>query len=520
MFEKILVANRGEIALRVVRTAREMGIRSVAVYAEADARSLHAKVADEAYYLGDGASRETYLNEDKIIDIATENGCDAIPPGYGFLSENDQFAEKVAKAGIKFIGPPPEAMRAMGNKIAAKRTVAKLGLPVTPGGIDPITDPKEAEALAVEVGYPVVVKAAGGGGGMGIVIAENKEQIAKALKAASAVAGASFKDPSVFVEKFLNRPRHIEIQILGDHHGNLLHYGERECSVQRRFQKLIEECPSPVVTPKQRAEMGQVAVKAAQSVGYTNAGTVEMLWSDGKFYFNEMNTRLQVEHPVTEMVYGVDLVREQVRVAAGEKLGYGQPEVWPRGWAMECRINAEDPYRDFLPTPGKVDRYYVPGGYGVRVDSHLFQGYEVPSLYDSMVAKLITWGKTRTLTIARMRRALAEYDLGSLGTTIPFHRIVMKNEAFQRGDISTKFIQEEHIVERLLDEEHFYQERAAEVATAIVAALEEQPGGAAEFIRRNNPMGVEAADGRGGATAPPRASRWAEAARRDAIRGG
>jgi pyruvate carboxylase subunit A len=519
MFEKILVANRGEIALRVIRTAREMGIRSVAVYSEADARSLHVKVADEAYYLGEGPSTQTYLNEDKILDIAKDNGVDAIHPGYGFLSEKDWFAEKVGKAGVKFIGPPPEAMRAMGNKIAAKRAVAKLNLPVTPGGIDPITDPKEAEELAREVGYPVVVKAAGGGGGMGIVVAQDKEQLVKALKAASAVAEASFKDPSVFVEKFLNKPRHIEIQILGDEHGNLVHYGERECSVQRRFQKLIEECPSPVVTPKQRAEMGQVAVTAAKSVGYTNAGTVEMLWSEGKFYFNEMNTRLQVEHPVTEMVYGVDLVREQIRVAAGEKLRYGQPELWPRGWSIECRINAEDPYRDFLPTPGKVDRYFAPGGYGVRVDSHLYAGYEVPSLYDSMVAKLITWGKTREIAIQRMRRALAEYDLGALQTTIPFHGIVMKNDAFVRGDLSTKFVGDEKIIERLIDEENFYADRAKEVAVAIVAALEEQPGGAAEYIRRNMPTIVEAT-GDGKAGGPTTTSRWAEVARLEAVRRG
>ena len=519
MFEKILVANRGEIALRVIRTAREMSIRSVAVYSEADARSLHVKVADEAYYLGEGPSRDTYLNEDKIIDIAKENGVEAIHPGYGFLSEKDFFAEKVAQAGIKFIGPPPEAMRGMGNKIQAKRAVAKLGLPVTPGGIDPITDPKVAEELAREVGYPVVVKAAGGGGGMGIVVAHDRESLHKALKAASAVAEASFKDATVFVEKFLTKPRHIEIQVLGDHHGNLLHYGERECSVQRRFQKLIEECPSPVVTPKQRAEMGQVAVKAAASVGYTNAGTVEMLWSEGKFYFNEMNTRLQVEHPVTEMVYGVDLVREQIRVAAGEKLRYGQPDIWPRGWALECRINAEDPYRDFMPTPGKVDKYHMPGGYGVRVDSHLYQGYEIPSLYDSMVSKLITWGKDRAIAIERMRRALAEYDLGSLVTTIPFHRIVMKNDAFRAGELSTKFVGDEKIIERLVEEENFYQERATEVAVAIVAALEDQPGGASEYIRRNMPGLVEVSSGDGKATATT-TSRWAEVARLEAVRKG
>lgn len=520
MFEKLLIANRGEIALRVARTAKEMGIRTATVYAEADARSFHVKACGEAYYLGDGPSKTTYLNIEKIVDIAKDSGCEGIHPGYGFLSEREEFVQAVQKAGLKFIGPPVEAMRALGNKIAAKKTVAKLGLPVTPGGIDLIRDPKEAEETARQVGYPVVVKAAAGGGGMGIVVAETREELDKALRAAAAVAEASFGDRGVFVEKFLHKPRHIEVQVLGDEHGNLVHYGERECSIQRRFQKLLEEAPSPAVSKEQRAEMGRVAVAAAQHAGYYNAGTVEMIWSEGKFYFNEMNTRLQVEHPVTEMVYAVDLVREQIRIAAGEKLGYAQEDVdrRMRGWSVECRINAEDPYRDFLPTPGKVDRYLPPSGPGVRVDSHLYQGYEIPSLYDSMVAKLIVWGATRELAVARMTRALNEFDMGSLTTTIPFHKIVMKTDAFKAGELSTKFVKEHHVLARLMEEDQFYHDRARVVAVAILAALEEQPGGAAEYARRNASVPVEA-DGRPhvGQTG---GGRWAAVARQEAVRGG
>lgn len=520
MFDKILVANRGEIALRVIRTAREMGIRTAAVYAESDARSLHRKAADEAYYLGEGPSRDTYLNVQKIVDLARDNGADAIHPGYGFLSEKEHFVEAVAQAGIKFIGPPAAAMRALGNKIAAKKSVAKLGLPVTPGAIDLVQDAKEAETIAQEVGYPVVVKAAGGGGGMGIVVAASKEDLHKAMKAATAVAEASFGDGSVFVEKFLSQPRHIEVQVLADEHGNVVHYGERECSIQRRFQKLVEEAPSPTVTPEIRQDMGRVAVEAARSAGYQNAGTVEMMWSQGKFYFNEMNVRLQVEHPITEMVYGVDLVREQIRIAAGEKLGYTQEDVDRRlrGWAIEVRINAEDPYRDFLPTPGRVERFMPPGGPGVRIDSHLYAGYEIPSLYDSLVAKVVTWAHDRPAAIARMRRALREFDVGSLVTTIPFHQVVLKTEAFHAGELSTSFVKDHKILDRLLDEERFYQDRAEEVAVAILAALEEQPGGAAEFARRHAPVSVESTpDG----TPPTRAgSRWASAARMESLRGG
>ncbi|HLE47531.1 MAG TPA: acetyl-CoA carboxylase biotin carboxylase subunit [Candidatus Thermoplasmatota archaeon] len=518
MFDKILVANRGEIALRVIRTAREMGIRTAAVYSEADAKSSHIRLADEAYYLGDGPSRDTYLNADKILDIATENGADAIHPGYGFLSEKQHFVEKVSAAGIKFIGPPVSAMQAMGNKIAAKKSVHKLGLPVTPGAIDLITDPKQAEEIAREVGYPVIIKAAGGGGGMGIVVAQTKDDLLKAMKAASAVAEASFGDGSVFVEKFLDKPRHIEIQVLADEHGNVVHYGERECSIQRRFQKLVEESPSPVVTPEIRAEMGRVATRAAQHAGYQNAGTVEMMWSEGKFYFNEMNVRLQVEHPVTEMVYRVDLVREQIRVAAGEKLGYTQDDIDRRlhGSAVEVRINAEDPYRDFLPTPGRIDRLHLPGGPGVRVDTHIYDGYEIPTLYDSMIAKVIAWSGTRPLAIARMTRALKEFDVGSLVTTVPFHKVVMKNEAFQLGELSTGFVKDQKILERLIEEDQFYEARAQEVAVAILAALEEQPGGAAEYARRHAPVVVDAPQDGGAATRT--GSRWAQAARLESLR--
>ena len=518
MFEKILIANRGEIALRVIRTAREMGIRTAAVYSEADAKSYHVRLADEAYYLGDGPSRDTYLNADKIVDIARENGVDAIHPGYGFLSEKQHFVEKVSAAGMKFIGPPVSAMQKMGNKIAAKKSVHKLGLPVTPGAIDLVTDPKQAEEIAREAGYPVIVKAAGGGGGMGIVVAQTKDDLLKAMKAASAVAEASFGDGSVFVEKFLHKPRHIEVQVLADQHGNVLHYGERECSIQRRFQKLVEEAPSPVVTPEIRREMGRVATEAAKYAGYQNAGTVEMMWSEGKFYFNEMNVRLQVEHPVTEQVYGVDLVREQIRIASGEKLGYTQEDIDKRlrGWSMEVRINAEDPYRDFLPTPGVIDRLQLPAGPGVRVDANIYAGYEIPSLYDSMIAKLITWGQDRTAAIARMTRALKEFDVGSLTTTIPFHKIVMKNDAFRDGDMSTSFVKDQQILERLIEEEAFYQARTEEVAVAILAALEEQPGGASEYARRH--AGVPEITSDAGVSLTASGSRWAQAARMEALR--
>ncbi len=516
MFDKVLIANRGEIALRVLRTAREMGIRTAAVYSEQDSRSLHVKVADEAYYLGDGPAKETYLAIDKIADLAHENACDAVHPGYGFLSENSAFVKALDKRDIKFVGPPAGAIDMMGNKTAAKRTMQEHGVPVTPGGIDPIKDMDEAKALSDEIGFPVIIKAAAGGGGMGILVAETKDDLEKTINAAKAVADSAFGDDSIFIEKFLNRPRHIEIQVLADEHGNYLHYGERECSIQRRYQKLIEEAPSPVITPEQREEMGKVAIDAAKAVGYTNAGTVEMIWSDGAFYFNEMNTRLQVEHPVTEMIYGVDLVREQIRIAAGEELGYSQEDLDPRGWSIECRINAEDPYKDFMPTPGKVGYYQAPSGFGVRVDSLLQPDYEVPSAYDSMVAKLITWGRDRNEAIQRMRRALSEYEIEHLTTTIPFHKVVMQDEAFQAGDISTQFVKERQILDQMLEVKAIQDEETQRLAVAIMAALETQPGGASEYARRHSRLtsGPAAVRSDGGA------SPWRLAARRESLRRG
>jgi pyruvate carboxylase subunit A len=518
MFDKILVANRGEIALRVLRTAREMGIRTAAVYSEQDARSLHVKLADEAYYLGGGPSKETYLNIDKITQLAVDNGCEAVHPGYGFLSENPKFVLALEKRKIAFVGPPASAMDAMGNKTAAKRTMMESGVPVTPGGVDPIKDTKAGIKLAKEIGFPVIIKAAAGGGGMGILVADKESVVEKQILAAKAIADSAFGDDSIFIEKFLDRPRHIEIQVLADHHGNYVHYGERECSIQRRYQKLIEEAPSPVVDAKQREAMGKVAIDAARAVGYTNAGTVEMIWSAGSFYFNEMNTRLQVEHPVTEMVYGVDLVREQIRIAAGERLGYSQEDIKPRGWSIECRINAEDPYTDFMPTPGKVGNYIPPSGFGVRVDSLLQPNFEVPSAYDSMVAKLITWGSTRMEAIARMRRALHEYEIEGLTTTIPFHRVVMQDEAFQAGEMSTQFVQERRILDQMLEVKAIQDEERRLLAAAIVAALEAQPGGATEYARRHSKLTdgpVAVASPEGDSVNP-----WRLAARRDALRRG
>jgi acetyl-CoA carboxylase biotin carboxylase subunit len=514
VFAKILIANRGEIALRVLRTAREMGIRTAAIYSEQDARSLHVKLADEAYYLGDGPSRETYLNIDKITDIASDNGCEAVHPGYGFLSENPKFVRALEKKGVVFVGPPAEAMEGMGNKIAAKRSVAKLGLPVTPGGIDPVTSVEEGMKLADSVGFPIIVKAAAGGGGMGMVVVEKREDLAKAIKAAQAVAGSAFGDDSVFIERFLTRPRHIEIQLLADKHGNYVHFGERECSIQRRYQKLVEEAPSPAITPEQRAAMGKVAIDSARSVGYTNAGTVEMIWSEGEFFFNEMNTRLQVEHPVTEMVYGIDLVREQLRVAAGEPLGYTQEDIKPKGWSIEVRINAEDPFKDFMPTPGAVKNYLPPSGFGVRVDSLLYPHFQVPSAYDSMVAKLIVWGRTRLEAIQRMRRALFEYEIEGLTTTIPFHRVVMQDEKFIEGDISTQFVKERKILDQLLEVRAIEEAEQRQRAAAIVAALEAQPGGATEYARRHSKLTAMPTAIQGDGAANP----WALTGRREALR--
>lgn len=442
MFKKVLIANRGEIALRIIRACKEMDIQTVAVYSEADRESLHVKFADEAYCIGPVASIRSYLNKANIISAAEVTGADAIHPGFGFLSENAEFAEICESCGIKFIGPSTYALENMGAKAVARETMIKAGVPVVPGTESVIKDYDEAIKIAKEIGYPVIIKASAGGGGKGMRIAQSKSEMIKAIQTAQAEAEAAFGNAEVYVEKYVEEPRHIEFQILADNYGNTVYLGERDCSIQRRHQKLLEESPSPALTPELRAIMGAEAVKAAKAVNYSNAGTVEFLLDKhNNFYFIEMNTRIQVEHPVTEMVTGIDLIKEQIRIAAGEELGYTQDEVILRGHAIECRINAEDPNRKFMPSPGTITEYHVPGGIGVRVDSHVYQGYTISPYYDSMIAKLIVWGQDRDEAIRRMRRALQEYVIEGIKTTIPFQLRILDNAFFQRGDFYTNFIQ-------------------------------------------------------------------------------
>ncbi|HEY9785820.1 MAG TPA: acetyl-CoA carboxylase biotin carboxylase subunit [Candidatus Obscuribacterales bacterium] len=441
MIEKVLIANRGEIALRILRACREMNIRTVAVYSQADAESLHVKLADEAFCIGPPPSQRSYLHIPALISTAVVTGADAIHPGYGFLSENANFAEICSDHRIKFIGPSVHAIKAMGDKASARETMRRANVPVVPGSHGLISNDADAFKLANEIGFPVIIKATAGGGGRGMRIAKDAVQLATAISSARSEAAAAFGDGGVYVEKYLKPIRHIEIQVLADSHGNVIHLGERDCSVQRRHQKLVEESPSPALTPELREEMGQAAVRAAREIGYEGAGTVEFIWADGKFYFMEMNTRIQVEHPVTEMVTGTDLIKEQIRVAAGEPLSFKQEDLEFRGHAIECRINAEDPDRNFLPSPGRIDAYIAPGGPGVRVDSHCYPGYSIPPHYDSLVSKLICWGSDRMEAIQRMQRALDEYAITGIKTTIPFHQKVLANPYFQSGDVSTDFIE-------------------------------------------------------------------------------
>jgi acetyl-CoA carboxylase biotin carboxylase subunit len=442
LFKKILIANRGEIALRIIRTCKELGIKTVAVYSEADRYSLHVRFADEAVCIGPGPSKESYLNIPRIIAAAEITNAEAIHPGYGFLAENAMFAEICESSGIKFIGPTPDAIEAMGDKALAKETMRKAGVPVIPGSDGVVETLEQAREIANEIGYPIMLKAAAGGGGKGMRMVRNDEELENAWQTARAEAEAAFGNPAVYIEKFIEKPRHIEIQILADEYGNVIHLGERDCSIQRRHQKLIEESPSPIVTPELREAMGQAAVKGAKSVKYRNAGTIEFLVDkDGNFYFMEMNTRIQVEHPVTEMVYGIDIVREQIRIASGEKLGIKQKQIKPNGHAIECRINAEDPFNGFRPSPGKITALHFPGGFGVRVDSHIYQEYVVPPYYDSMIAKLIVHAKNRDEAIARMLRALDEFVIEGVHTTIPFHIKILNSPQFRSGvDYDTKYI--------------------------------------------------------------------------------
>ncbi|MFN2464889.1 MAG: acetyl-CoA carboxylase biotin carboxylase subunit [Candidatus Dormibacteria bacterium] len=436
---KVLVANRGEIAVRVMRACREMGIATVAVYSEADEQALFVKYADEAVAIGPASASLSYLVKEKVLEAAAQTGADAIHPGYGFLSENAEFVRMCDRAGITFIGPPASAMDAMGSKVSARDTVSAAGVPIVPG-TPPITDPAEGEAFVKKVGLPVLVKAAAGGGGIGMKVVETPEELLPAIELCQSTAKQAFGDPTIFIEKYVAEPRHIEIQVMGDRHGNYVHLGERECSIQRRHQKVLEESPSPVLTPELRKRMGDAAVEAARACGYFNAGTIEFIFSKGDFYFLEMNTRLQVEHPVTEMVTGIDLVRTQIRVAQGEKLGFSQADIKQTGWSIEFRVNAEDPAQGFMPAPGRIRTYHEPGGPGVRVDSGVYAGYTIPPYYDSMIAKLVVWGKDREEAVERGRRALFEYAIGGVKTNIPLHLALTEAPDFRAGKLSTHFI--------------------------------------------------------------------------------
>ena len=444
MVEKVLIANRGEIALRIVRSCRELGIATVAVFSTIDKKALHVQLADEAVCVGDSLSNKSYLNIPNILAAATSRGVDAIHPGYGFLAENDKFAEMCNDHGIVFIGPSPKAIRSMGDKSTAKETMDRVGVPTVPGSKGLLSNVDEAYKLADEIGYPVIIKATAGGGGRGMRLVENKTNLEKMFKAAQGEAEAAFGNDGLYMEKFIKKPRHVEIQILADRAGNVVHLGERDCSVQRRHQKLLEESPSPAINSDLRKKMGNAAIAAAKSIGYEGAGTVEFLVDDNNnFYFMEMNTRIQVEHPVTEMVTGVDLIAEQIKIAGGENLEFNQHDIQLNGHAIECRINAEDPSHNFRPSPGKITGWLPPGGPGVRVDSHVYTGYEIPPFYDSLIGKLIVWGKDRNTAIKRMNRALNECAVTGIPTTINFHLTLLNKTKFREGRIHTKYVEEE-----------------------------------------------------------------------------
>ena len=470
MFDTILIANRGEIACRVIKTCRRLGIRTVAVYSDADAEALHVRMADEAVRIGPPPAAESYLNIEAIVEACQRTAARAVHPGYGFLSERAAFARALEAAGITFIGPPVAAIEAMGDKIESKRLARAAGVSTVPGTLDSIADPDEARRIAREIGYPVMIKASAGGGGKGMRIARDERELLDGIARARSEARSAFGDDRVFLEKFVEEPRHIEIQVLGDRHGTIVHLGERECSIQRRHQKLIEEAPSVAVDAELRQRMGEVATRAARAAGYVNAGTIEFLLdSTGKFYFLEMNTRLQVEHPVTEMVTGVDIVKEQLAIASGRRMRYRQEDISPKGWAIECRITAEDPYNGFLPSAGSITMLQEPTGPGVRVESGIYEGTEVTFHYDPMIAKLVVWGETRAEAILRMRRALKEYRIGGIHTSIPFHQKIMEHTEFIWGTFDTGFIERRlggGLTQRPASEE---SERIAAIAAALVA---------------------------------------------------
>jgi acetyl-CoA carboxylase biotin carboxylase subunit len=444
LFEKVLIANRGEIALRIHRACREMGIQTVAVHSTADADAMHVRLADEAVCIGPASARESYLNIPAILTAATITGADAIHPGIGFMSENAQFAQMVEEHGFTFIGPTPEHIRIMGDKVTAKKTVLDLGLPVVPGSPGPVDTLEEAVAVAEYTGYPVLIKAAAGGGGKGMKVAWSSDQLREAYQLARGESRAAFGNDQVYMERYLSKPRHIEIQLLGDMHGNAVHFGERDCSVQRRHQKVVEEAPSPALNAEQRAFIGNLAARTTSELGYRGVGTMEFLFEDGEFFFIEMNTRLQVEHTITEMITGIDLVREQIRVATGAPLGYSQSDIRFHGHSIECRVNAEHP-ETFVPSPGKINGYHAPGGLGVRVDSALYDGYRVPSHYDSLIAKLVVHGTTRNECMMRLRRALEEFVIGGIDTSLPLHRRIIAEPNFINGNYDI------HWLEHLMD---------------------------------------------------------------------
>ena len=451
MFEKVLIANRGEIALRILRACREMGIATVAVHSEADKDSLHVKLADESVCIGPAPSPQSYLNIPAIIAAAEVTGADAVHPGYGFLAENANFAEQVEQSGFIFIGPRADTIRLMGDKVSAKQAMQEAGVPCVPGSDGALPDdPETIIKTAAKVGYPVIIKASGGGGGRGMRVVEREEDLIKSVEMTKAEAGAAFGNPMVYMERYLQRPRHVEIQVLADEHGNAIYLGERDCSMQRRHQKVIEEAPAPGITAKEREKIGKACVEACKRIGYRGAGTFEFLYEDGEFFFIEMNTRVQVEHPVTELISGVDIVQEQLRVAAGEKLQYKQKDIVLEGHAFECRINAEDPYT-FIPSPGLIESCHLPGGFGIRVDSHIYQGYRIPPNYDSLIGKICVHGKTREQAMAKMRVALTELAITGIKTNTPLHRDLFSDPGFQKGGVSIHYL------------EHWLEERKAKL---------------------------------------------------------
>ncbi len=440
MFDKVLVANRGEIAIRIMRACRDLEVKSVAVYSDADKASLYTNYADEKYSLGNPSPQQSYLNIEKIIDIAVDSKADAIHPGYGFLAENPEFGKECEKNGITLIGPSGDVINKMGDKITSKQIMKKAGVPVIEGTEKGVSDIDTATKIAEDIGYPVIVKASAGGGGIGMRTVYEEDELIRAIESTQSVAKTNFGDSTVFIEKYLEKPRHIEFQVLADEEGNVIHLADRECSIQRRHQKLLEEAPSPIMTDELREEMGESTVKAAEYIGYTSAGTIEYLYDNGNYYFLEMNTRVQVEHPITEMVTNVDIVKEQIKVASGKELSYSQNDITVKGHAIECRINAEDPFAEFAPNPGKITAYRSPGGPGIRLDSGVYANYTIPPFYDSMISKLITYGNNRNEAILRMKRALGEYIVLGVKTTIPFHKAIIRNPNFLSGDLNTHFI--------------------------------------------------------------------------------